>query len=142
VAKSFDAPIKLLFPRAASALGADVPPFSMLGLGDIVIPGIYVALTLRMDHARLARALAKGLPAPPKYFNAVVIGYFAGLVATIAVMNAFKAAQPALLYIVPGVLAATFGRALVGGGWREMKHVWGFDEAGEELEEAQEKKTK
>ena len=57
-------------------------------------------------------------------------------------MHAFKAAQPALLYIVPGVLAATFGRALVGGGWREIKAVWGFDEAGEELEEAQEKKAK
>jgi minor histocompatibility antigen H13 len=141
VAKSFDAPIKLLFPRAV-APGADVPPFSMLGLGDIVIPGIYVALTLRMDHARRARALAKGLPAPPAYFNAVVFGYFAGLVATIVVMHAFKAAQPALLYIVPGVLAATFGRALVGGGWREIKAVWGFDEAGEELEEAQEKKAK
>jgi hypothetical protein len=40
------------------------------------------------------------------------------------------------------VLAATFGRALVGGGWREIKAVWGFDEAGEELEEAQEKKAK
>ncbi|KAJ6964805.1 signal peptide peptidase-like isoform X2 [Populus alba x Populus x berolinensis] len=34
VAKSFDAPIKLLFPTADTAR-----PFSMLGLGDIVIPG-------------------------------------------------------------------------------------------------------
>jgi len=34
VAKSFDGPIKLLFPRQ---LGAQGP--SMLGLGDIVIPG-------------------------------------------------------------------------------------------------------
>ncbi|KAK9032607.1 hypothetical protein V6N11_056867 [Hibiscus sabdariffa] len=34
VAKSFDAPIKLLFPTGDSAR-----PFSMLGLGDIVIPG-------------------------------------------------------------------------------------------------------
>jgi len=57
-------------------------------------------------------------------------------------MHAFKAAQPALLYIVPSVLAATFGRALVGGGRREIKAVWGFDEAGEEREtEAQEKKA-
>ncbi|PIA48135.1 hypothetical protein AQUCO_01400606v1 [Aquilegia coerulea] len=36
VAKSFDAPIKLLFPTGDSAR-----PFSMLGLGDIVIPGMY-----------------------------------------------------------------------------------------------------
>ncbi|PNX91774.1 signal peptide peptidase-like protein, partial [Trifolium pratense] len=34
VAKSFDAPIKLLFPTADLKR-----PFSMLGLGDIVIPG-------------------------------------------------------------------------------------------------------
>ena len=50
VAKSFDAPIKLLFPRDADPDSKS--PFSMLGLGDIVVPGIYVALTLRMDRAR------------------------------------------------------------------------------------------
>ena len=63
VAKAFDAPIKLLFPRfgggpvaarlAAAAAGAAggkaLSPFSMLGLGDIVIPGVFVALLLRFD---------------------------------------------------------------------------------------------
>ena len=33
-------------------------------------------------------------------------GYVGGLGTTIAVMNIFQAAQPALLYIVPAVLAA------------------------------------
>ena len=47
VAKNFDAPIKLLFPRAVAA-GVE-KPFSMLGLGDIVIPGVFVALLLRYD---------------------------------------------------------------------------------------------
>ena len=46
VAKNFDVPIKLLFPRFS---GED-KPFSMLGLGDIVIPGLYVALMLRFDR--------------------------------------------------------------------------------------------
>lgn len=46
VAKAVDAPIKLLFPRDLSI----VPPkFSMLGLGDIVIPGIFVGLSLKYD---------------------------------------------------------------------------------------------
>lgn len=36
VAKSFDAPVKLLWPKA---LFAEQLHFSMLGLGDIVIPG-------------------------------------------------------------------------------------------------------
>ena len=141
VAKSFDAPIKLLFPRATVADG--VPPFSMLGLGDIVIPGIYVALALRMDLARRARAIATGdQKKTPQYFPAVITGYFLGLVTTIFVMNYFKAAQPALLYIVPGVLGATFARALVWGGVREVKLVWGFDENAEEKTEMEEKKTK
>ena len=48
VAKSFDAPIKLLFPRAMD-LEKAAKPFSMLGLGDIVIPGVFVALMLRYD---------------------------------------------------------------------------------------------
>lgn len=41
VAKNFDGPIKLLFPRAGSAeeLAGGKRPFAMLGLGDIVIPG-------------------------------------------------------------------------------------------------------
>ena len=58
VAKSFDAPIKLLFPRVLSGKGT---PFSMLGLGDIVIPGIFVALLLRYDikHAK-GQTQAKG----------------------------------------------------------------------------------
>ena len=47
VAKNFDAPVKLLFPKN---IFADVYQFSMLGLGDIVIPGIVVALMLRFDR--------------------------------------------------------------------------------------------
>lgn len=53
-AKSFDAPIKLLFPRALEE-GSKTAPFSMLGLGDIVIPGIFVALVLRYDALHSSR---------------------------------------------------------------------------------------
>ena len=38
VAKSFDAPIKLLFPRSFATETTKLS-HSMLGLGDIVIPG-------------------------------------------------------------------------------------------------------
>lgn len=41
VAKSIDAPIKLVFTSAKGA--------SMLGLGDIVVPGMLMALALRFD---------------------------------------------------------------------------------------------
>ncbi|XP_052119181.1 signal peptide peptidase 2-like isoform X2 [Arachis duranensis] len=78
-AKSFDAPIKLLSPTADSTR-----PFSMLGLGDIVIPGIFIALALRFDVSRGKQA---------QYFKSSFLGYTIGLALTIFVMNWFQAAQ-------------------------------------------------
>ena len=49
VAKSIDAPIKILFPTDWSE---DPAKFSLLGLGDIVIPGIFMAMCLRYDILR------------------------------------------------------------------------------------------
>jgi len=109
VAKSFDAPIKLLFPRDVFA---DEFQFSMLGLGDIVIPGVFVALLLRFDRS-LAPEGAKSYATP--YFNATYGGYVAGLLTTIGVMHFFKAAQPALLYLVPACLLTSFGTAIARG---------------------------
>ena len=102
VAKSFDAPIKLLFLRSLGDSGK--PQFSMLGLGDIVIPGIYLALLLRMDQKR---GFDKS-----NYFGFAFFSYCAGLVATLVVMNVFQHAQPALLYLVPACLGSTFLMAL------------------------------
>ena len=47
IIQKFDAPIKLVFP--ANIFDA-TSKSSMLGLGDIVIPGILVALMLRLDE--------------------------------------------------------------------------------------------
>eukprot|EP01018_Ginkgo_biloba_P029700 Gb_00840 [translate_table: standard] len=112
VAKSFDAPIKLLFPTADSTR-----PFSMLGLGDIVIPGIFVALALRFDVSR-----GNG----ERYFKSAFVGYSAGLIVTIIVMNWFQAAQPALLYIVPGVVGFLALHCIWNG---EVKPLLEFDES-------------
>ena len=50
VAKSFDAPIKLVFPQDLLVNGPIAANnFAMLGLGDIVIPGIFIAMMLRFD---------------------------------------------------------------------------------------------
>jgi minor histocompatibility antigen H13 len=95
VAKSFDAPIKLLFPIMNSENN------SMLGLGDIVIPGIFVALLLRLDIL-LNKKNSKN-EVETYYFNFVMLGYAVGLLTTILVMYYFQAAQPALLYLVPAV---------------------------------------
>ena len=53
VAKSLDGPIKLLFPRVLPNIAEGIKgEFSLLGLGDIVIPGLFVALLLRLDAVR------------------------------------------------------------------------------------------
>jgi len=102
VAKSFDAPIKLLFPKNLMAVKYQ---FSMLGLGDIVIPGIFVALLLRYDAHRALRHGIKGVDFSKPFFLATFVGYALGLIGTIVVMHTFQAAQPALLYLVPCVIA-------------------------------------
>ena len=145
VAKSFDAPIKLLFPRRALGcrrrLGCRV---QHAGLGDIVIPGI-VALILRMDHARIAQATLRTLPSRRRTSRPSRSGT-SRLATTIVAMNVFQAAQPALLYIVPGILGATFVRALIAGGMKEVKAIWAYgedqDDATEEKEEKETKKSK
>ena len=136
VAKNVDAPIKLQFPRDPTATP---PQYSILGLGDIVIPGIFMSLCLRFDvlkHLDVKRieALAEGekkgsvengqlmnyviqtgIKAPKTYFKAVIIGYLVAILTTIVIMIVFNHGQPALLYLVPGCLLAVFGTALVKG---------------------------
>lgn len=48
VATAFDAPIKLMFPKPEPPVNAK-SPYSILGLGDVVIPGTFVSLVLRYD---------------------------------------------------------------------------------------------
>jgi minor histocompatibility antigen H13 len=69
----------------------------MLGLGDIVIPGIFIALLLRFDCSLKRKSSL--------YFYATFIAYFLGLMATIFVMHVYKHAQPALLYLVPACVS-------------------------------------
>jgi len=93
VAKKFDAPIKILFPQDFLVSGFWGKNFAMLGLGDIVIPGIFIAFLLRFDQSLNRR---RNL-----YFWSCFLAYILGLAVTIAVMSYFKHAQPALLYLVP-----------------------------------------
>ncbi|EFC50012.1 peptidase A22B family protein [Naegleria gruberi] len=110
VAKKFDAPIKVVWPKGAG--------FSLLGLGDIVIPGIFVALMLRFDYY-LYKKYKTGVFAKT-YFIITFISYVIGLVLTIAVLHIFRAGQPALLYIVPCVLGGSFLTAVFKGQVSEL----------------------
>ena len=48
-------------------------------------------------------------------------GYAVGLITTVVVMNVFKAAQPALLYIVPSILAFVFTHAALAGEFSKVR---------------------
>lgn len=116
VAKGVEAPIKVVFPRGEG--------FALLGLGDIVVPALYLAMLARFDHARRVRSDTADAKPPPGllswYFGSGVVAYAASLLATTLVMLAFQAAQPALLYIVPFLLLCTAIVATVRGEWHAL----------------------
>lgn len=129
VAKSVDAPIKLVFLKQFAQPDSDAL-FSMLGLGDIVLPGVFVALLLRFDFARYFKEQRwKTSPTtawfPKHVFNIAMLFYAMGLWCTVFIMHVFKHAQPALLYLVPAVLLAS----LVGGTVHGcLQDLWKFEE--------------
>jgi len=134
VAKSFDAPIKLLFPKS---LFAEKYSFSMLGLGDIVVPGIFIALLLRYDAHRARRFRSIYFETP--YFKTTFVGYALGLILTIFVMHTFQAAQPALLYLVPACIGFSSVQAIMLG---DLKGLYSFEENVEKEKPAGKKKKK
>ncbi|KAK2930065.1 Presenilin/signal peptide peptidase [Fusarium oxysporum f. sp. vasinfectum] len=182
VATKLDVPIKLTFEAAERK--------SILGLGDIVIPGMVMALALRFDlwlhydqkikyestdlkliekdptsGALITRSETKHKEVKAKYvnvkgkwgdslwtrgtffifrsqqlppdlaaahfrktyFHASVIGYLLGMLVTLAMLLIFKRGQPALLYLVPGVLGSLWLTGLVRG---EIKQMWKYTEDG------------
>ncbi|XP_050400937.1 minor histocompatibility antigen H13 [Patella vulgata] len=125
VAKSFDAPIKLVFPQDILEKGLAANNFAMLGLGDIVIPGIFIALLLRFDLSLKAKIKSK------TYFYAGFIAYILGLLTTILVMHFFKHAQPALLYLVPACIGIPVLVALIKG---DIKAMFCYEDHAEKKE--------
>lgn len=116
VAKSFEAPIKLLFPVSKDPLH-----YSMLGLGDIIIPGIVMSLCLRFDYYLFKYKKCKGNVKEmfrsvnihenfsKPYFFSISVLYQLGLIVTYCMMFYFQHPQPALLYLVPACILAIFG---------------------------------
>ena len=182
VATTLDVPIKLTFEAASRK--------SILGLGDIVIPGMVIAWALRLDlwlhylgklkyestdltivekdatsgelvrrseskhrevkpvyleakgrwgegaWTRGSMFLSRPRLLPPTlaatrfrktYFTAAMVGYSLGMGVTLAMLLVFKRGQPALLYLVPGVLVSLVVTAAARG---ELKSLWRYTEDG------------
>lgn len=150
VAKSFDGPIKLLFPRILPYINAEgilqKGEFSLLGLGDIVVPGFFLSLMLRFDCTQAkvpfnTSVVTADFPKP--YFYVTLFSYALGLGLTVGVMYFFNAAQPALLYLVPCCLIASLGTGYFRG---ELTQLFAYneetEEGKEETEDADNKKDK
>ncbi|KAF9268677.1 hypothetical protein L218DRAFT_523744 [Marasmius fiardii PR-910] len=112
VATGLDVPIKLLW--AKSVHFSDARGFTMLGLGDIVIPGTFVALALRFDTR-------DGRGRTPWFFYGTLTAYALGLVTTMTVMHVWGHAQPALLYLSPGCIGGFLLTAVLRG---ELAEAW------------------
>ena len=180
VATKLDIPAKMLFPRPEG--------MSMLGLGDLAVPGVVIGFALRFDlwnyyfkqqsqnkkvegegNGRVTRSASKsatiaesgdgygkesavikpkyhkatgywgtrfwtgsnhhsltdGTIFPKPYFQATMTGYVLGMLTTLLVMHIYGHAQPALLYLVPGVLVGLWGTAF----WKsEFGVLWTYYE--------------
>ncbi len=72
------------------------------------------------------------------YYFGSLIGYFLAIIVTVIVMLVFDHGQPALLYLVPGVLGSVLVNAFRQG---EFKQLWEFNEE-KILGKSQEEKDK
>lgn len=132
VATQVEAPAKFLF-AAMRESGDTRYPFSILGLGDVVVPGAFISLMREVDRGAVARVPARARPRAPskgesklgkaeldrgdrgwdsnRYFYSGIASYGAGLLLCFAANYITKTGQPALVYIVPSLLITACGLA-------------------------------
>ncbi|MBV95136.1 Signal peptide peptidase-like 3, partial [Eschrichtius robustus] len=117
-------PGKLVFPSSTGS------HFSMLGIGDIVMPGLLLCFVLRYDNYKKQAngdscsasgpANISGRMQKVSYFHCTLIGYFVGLLTATVASRIHRAAQPALLYLVPFTLLPLLTMAYLKGDLRRM----------------------
>ncbi|KAL1828591.1 hypothetical protein DCAR_0207829 [Daucus carota subsp. sativus] len=104
-------PMLLKIPRMFDPWGG----YSIIGFGDIILPGLLVAFSLRFDWLS-KRKMRNG------YFIWAMVAYGLGLLVTYVALNLMDGhGQPALLYIVPFML----GTLLTMGKKRgDLENLW------------------
>lgn len=110
VATGLDIPIKLVMPH----LTAEFPTqaCSLLGLGDILVPGIFIIFMARFG---LEVVNTKA------YYRFAIFAYSVALLICGGSLWYYKAAQPALLYIVPALFIAVVTVGCSRGEWEMLK---------------------
>merc|ERR1719245_10465 len=87
-------PGKLMIPSSLDGSG----DFSMLGLGDIVMPGVLISFLYSEPEFHSLYCIS-------------LIGYLVGLITATVMVDITGLAQPALLYLVPSVILSVLVRA-------------------------------
>ena len=113
VATKIEAPVKFIFPAVPSESPREYP-FSVLGLGDVVIPGLFVRFMKQIDEA-----LQPKLP----YIGISTAAYTLALSTCFAVNYVTSAGQPALFYIDPALIGSVLGAAAFND---QLAEVWNF----------------
>lgn len=105
--------------------------FSLLGLGDIIMPGLVLCFVLRFESRRRTHHAYSTDPLSfihrLTYFQCSLLGYIAGLITATISSEVFKCAQPALLFLVPFTLIPLLFIAHLKG---DLNSMWSdpFDE--------------
>lgn len=99
---SEEIPFLLKAPILASTSVLDDSAFTVVGLGDIVLPGFLVAYCHRFD----ARVGSPGI-----YFLASTLAYSYGLLVTFVAATFLQASQSTLVYLVPCILLTSLAVA-------------------------------
>ncbi|KAM8781383.1 signal peptide peptidase-like 2A isoform 2-T2 [Rhynchonycteris naso] len=107
-------PVVLKVPKLAyfSVMSVCVMPVSILGFGDIIVPGLLIAYCRRFDEQTGSSSI---------YYVSSTIAYAVGMILTFVVLVLMKKGQPALLYLVPCTLITA---SVVAWRRKEMKKFW------------------
>ena len=135
-----DLPLKLLLP-AGDGSGS----VTILGLGDITMPGILCCLALRCDQSEdgdpkenltdfveapmsvpaiapsISQSYSQSSSGERRLFSFALGGYTVGLSAAFLCSGIWRQAQPALIYIVPGIIGPLCIRAYYEG---RLAQLW------------------
>uniref|UniRef100_A0A452UR48 Signal peptide peptidase-like 2A n=1 Tax=Ursus maritimus TaxID=29073 RepID=A0A452UR48_URSMA len=107
-------PVVIRVPKLAyfSVMSVCLMPVSILGFGDIIVPGLLVAYCRRFDVQTGSSSI---------YYVSSTIAYAVGMILTFVVLVLMKKGQPALLYLVPCTLVTA---SVVAWRRKEMKKFW------------------
>ena len=106
VATKIDLPAKLVFPGFN-----EFSRGSLIGLGDLAIPGFYINYVTRFGFYHKTQS----------YYYVHMLAYAMSLLLWIIVVSSGYGGQPALLYIVPALFLSTF---ILGRKRREIKKLF------------------